>query len=93
MHNASQLAREIQAQGFRGSTSLVGQRLSDWRVRLPHPAKRVRSKQRRALPPAKRQVSAQQASWLFVKPKEQLTIQQQDLLERICQAQVDLPEL
>ena len=92
-HNALQLAREIQAQGFRGSASLVGQRLSDWRVRLPQPGKQVRSKKRRALPLVTRQVSAQQASWMFVKPKEQLTAQQQELLERICQAQVDLQEL
>ncbi len=92
-HNALQLAREIQAQGFRGSASLVGQCLSDWRARLPEPVERVRGKKRRAVPMAKRQVSARQASWVFVKPKEQLTADQQVLIERICQANVDLQEL
>ena len=88
-----QLAREIQAQGFRGSASLVGQLLSDWRARLPEPVGRVRGKKRQAAPLAKRQVSAKQASWLFVKRKEQLTTDQQELIERICQAHADLQEL
>ena len=92
-HNGLQLAREIQAQGFRGSASLVGQLLSDWRARLPEPVGRVRGKKRQAAPLAKRQVSAKQASWLFVKRKEQLTTDQQELIERICQAHADLQEL
>jgi transposase len=92
-HNGLQLAREIQAQGFRGSASLVGQLLSDWRARLPEPLERVRGKKRQAAPPAKRQVSARQASWLFVKSKEQLTADQQELMKRICQANADVQEL
>ena len=92
-HNGLQLAREIQAQGFRGSASLVGQLLSNWRVHLPEPLESVRVKKRRPVPLAKRQVSARQASWLFVKPKEQLTADQQELIERICQANAQLQEL
>ena len=92
-HNGLQLAREIQAQGFRGSASLVGQHLSNWRVGLPEPLKRVRVKKRRPVPLVKRQVSARQASWLFVKPKEQLTAEQQELIGRICQANAELQEL
>jgi hypothetical protein len=41
-------AREIKAQGFRGSASLVGKLTSDWRARLPEPAERIRGKQRQA---------------------------------------------
>lgn len=92
-HNALQLAREIQAQGFRGSASLVGQLLSHWRAHLPEPPERRRGKQRRVVPLPKRQVSARYASWVFVKHKEQLSAEQQELLERICQAQADLQEL
>src|SRR6266567_4265712 len=92
-HNGLQLAREIQAQGFRGSASLVGKLTGDWRARLPGPPERVRGKKRQAVPRAKRQVSARQASWVFVKPKEQLTADQQVLMERICQSHVDLQEL
>ena len=92
-HKGSQLAREIQAQGFRGSASLVGQHLSRWRVGLPEPVKRVRVKKRRPVPLVKRHVSARQASWLFVTPKEQLTADQQELLGRICQAHAELQDL
>jgi transposase len=92
-HNGLQLAREIQAQGFRGSASLVGQHLSNWRGGLPKPLKPVRVKKQRVAPLVKRQVSARQASWLFVKPKEQLTAEQQELLGRICQANAELQEL
>src|SRR5438876_1801720 len=53
-HNGSQLAREIQAQGFRGAASLVRKLTGDWRARLPGPAERVRGKKRQAAPPVKR---------------------------------------
>ncbi len=92
-HNGLQLAHEIQAQGFRGSASLVGQHLSNWRVGLPEPLKPGRVKKRQPVPPVKRQMSARQASWLFIKPKEQLTADQQELIERICQAHAELQEL
>ena len=92
-HNGVQLAREIQAQGFRGSVSLVGQFLSHWRVGLPEPLKRGRVKKRRPVPLVTRQVSARQASWLFVKPREQLTVDQQELIGRICQTHAELQEL
>jgi transposase len=64
-HNGLQLARELPAQGFRGSASLVGKLLGDWRARLPGPPERVRGKKRQAAPPVKRRLSARQASWLF----------------------------
>ena len=92
-HNALQLAREIQAQGFRGSASLVGQHLSNWRVGLPEPLKRERVKKRRPVPLVTRHLSAQQASWLFITPREHLTADQQELLGRICHATPELQEL
>ena len=90
--NGRQLAREIQAQGFRGSTALVSQLIGKWRASLPIPEPQVRGKKRQAAPGSRR-VSARQASWLFVKPREQLTEEQQTLLARICQANADLEEL
>ncbi len=92
-HNGRQLAHEIAAQGFRGSTSLVRQLLGGWRAGLPVPEARVRGPKRRTAPPAKRRVSARQASWLFVTPPQQLTEQRRGLLERICQINPDLREL
>ena len=75
-HNGLQLAREIQAQGFRGSASLVRKLTGDWRARLPGPAERVRGKKRQATPPVKRRLSPRHASWLFVKDQQQLTADQ-----------------
>jgi transposase len=92
-HNGLQLARELQAQGFRGSASLVGKLLGDWRARLPGPPERVRGKKRQAAPPVKRRLSARQASWLFVTDQQQLTADQRVLIEHICQANAGLQEL
>ena len=92
-HNGLQLARELQAQGFRGSASLVRRLIGDWRARLPGPPERVRGKKRQAVPPAKRRLSPRHASWLFVTDQAQLTADQRALIERICQTNADLQEL
>jgi transposase len=92
-HHGRQLAHEIEAQGFRGSASLVRQLLGGWRAGLPTPEPGVRGPKRRTAPPATRRVSARQASWLFVTPQEQLTNSQRVLLERICQTNADLQAL
>jgi transposase len=92
-HNGSQLARELKAQGFRGSASLVRRLTGDWRARLPGPAERVRGKKRQAAPPVTRRLSARQASWLFVTDQQQLTADQRALIERICHTNADLQNL
>ena len=92
-HNGLQLAREIQAQGFRGSASLVGKLTGDWRARLPGPPERVRGKKRQAAAPVKRRLSPRHASWLFVKDQQLLTADQRALIERICHTNVDLQDL
>ncbi len=92
-HNGLQLARELKAQGFRGSASLVGKLIGGWRARLPGPPERVRGKKRQAAPPVKRRLSPRHASWLFVKDQQQLTADQQALIQRICQEHAELQEL
>jgi len=92
-HNGLQLTRELQAQGFRGSASLVRRLIGDWRARLPGPPERGRGKKRQAAPPTKRRLSSRQASWLFVTDQQQLTADQRTLLERICQANAAFQEL
>jgi len=79
-HNGSQLARELVAQGFRGSASLVRRLTGDWRAHLPGPAGRVRGKKRHA-------------SWLFVTDQQQLTADQRALIEGICHTHADLQDL
>jgi len=92
-HNGRQLAREIQARGFRGSASLVGKLTGDWRARLPGPPERVRGKKWQAAAPVKRRLSPRHASWLFVKDQQQLTADQRALIQRICHTNADLQEL
>jgi transposase len=92
-HNGLQLARELQAQGFRGSASLVRRLIGDWRARLPGPPERVRGKQRQAAPPTKRRLSPRQVSWLFVTDQQQLTADQRTLIQRICQTNAAFQEL
>ena len=92
-HNGRQLAREIQARGFRGSASLVGKLTGDWRAHLPGPLERVRGKKRQAAAPVKRRLSPRHASWLFVTDQQQLTEDQRALIERICHTTADLQEL
>ena len=89
----AKLARELQAQGFRGSASLVRRLIGEWRARLPGPAERVRGKKRQAAPPVKRRLSPRHASWLFVTDQKQLTADQLALIERIRQTNADLQEL
>ena len=92
-HNGSQLARELHAQGFRGSAPLVRRLIGAWRTRLPGPPERVRGKKRQAAAPAKRRLSPRQASWLFVQDQAQLTADQRVLIKRICQTSADLQDL
>jgi transposase len=83
-HNGSLLARELEAQGFRGSASLVRRLTGDWRARVPGPAERVRGKKRQAAPPVKRRLSPRHASWLFVTDQQQLTADQRAHLPHQC---------
>jgi transposase len=92
-HNGSQLARELETQGFRGSASLVRKLTGDWRARIPGPAERVRGKKRQAAPLVKRHLSPRHASWLFVTDQAKLTADQRALIERICHTDADLQNL
>ena len=92
-HNSLQLARELQAQGFRGSASLVRRLIGDWRVHLPGSPERVRGKKRQAAPKASRRLSPRHASWLWVTDQQQLTAAQRALIQRMCQANTALQDL
>ncbi len=91
--NGLQLAREITAQGLSGSASLVCHLLGEWRTTLPVPQPKRRGKARQAAPPPARRLSARQAAFLFVRPQEDLTPDQQKLLSHICQAHASLPQV
>ena len=69
--NASQLSREIKAQGYKGCQASVQRYLTLWRQKLPPVLQKVQSLPV-FTPPAPRQ-----AVWWLLKEKEQLTLEQQ----------------
>jgi transposase len=78
--NAAALWREVRAQGFPGSESVVRQQVRGWRVTPGKPGKptRARSTARGtpALPPPVRVLSPRQAVWLFLRKEDDLTAAQ-----------------
>jgi len=84
-HNATQLWREIRERGFTGSRSSLTERLSRWRT---SPARHPRSlRNEHHAPPAILPRSPRQASWLLVRPPDELDTDDQaylEHLERLC---------
>lgn len=77
--NASQLYREIKAQGYKGCQASVQRYLTLWRQKLPPVLQKVLSLPVFA-PPAPRQTV-----WWLLKEKEQLTLEQQDFRLELSQ--------
>jgi transposase len=75
-HNISQLCREIRAQGYPGSRSLLAQALAPWRPPRPPPGSRQRKRRR--------------LRWLCLRPPEQLTTDERQALEQVLAADADL---
>ncbi len=91
-HNGRQLFREAKARGYAGSPAQLERVITQWRKDLPpSPPGSPRPPRPTAVTVPKRQrLSSQQASWLFVLPKEKLTAPQQRQLEQLCQASEEL---
>ena len=88
--NASQLWREIEAQGFSGCLGVVGLWASKQRKLLPAPQRYSRQQPETVQPPLSRQVrsvpwSAQRASWLIILDKEKLDNEEQAALSRLLE--------
>jgi transposase len=81
-HNATQLWREIQAQGFGGACSAVKLLISGWRAKLPPEERRVSGpaprKRQETRSPAPRAVV-----WWLLGSREALTEEQATFLERL----------
>jgi transposase len=84
-HNATQLWRELRAMGFTGSRSGLSERLARWRtVAARRPAG---GSPPSPPPPGIRPRSPRQASWLLVRPPEELEAEDRAYLEeltRLC---------
>jgi transposase len=75
--NVAQLKRELDAQGYRGSYSLMMQALSQWRD--PRPPPDPTSRRRRGRPRVKRV----NVRWLCLRPPNQLELHECDALQEI----------
>ena len=91
-HNGRQLFREAKARGYAGSRAQLERVTTQWRKQLPPspPADKQTTRSRPVTVPKRQRLSSQQASWLFVLPKERLTKQQQRQLEQMCEASEQL---
>jgi transposase len=96
-HNATQLYREIQAQGYTGSRPLV----SRWTARLrkdllkpnpPNPAGTTRIAPEGQSRPSetRRKLSPSQAAWLLVCKPDDLKAEQKTALEQMCHASSEI---
>lgn len=86
--NASQLWREINAQGFSGSRSLVSRWAAKERSLLSKPRRYRRQQPKHVTPALSRQEnprpwSPQRASWLLVKDRDQLDDNERNVLARM----------
>jgi transposase len=89
--NASQLWREIEAQGFSGCLGLVGLWAARQRKLLPAPQRYSRQQLETVQPPLLRQTqsipwSAQRAAWLIILDEEKLDDDEQAARTRMLQA-------
>jgi transposase len=90
-HNGSRLFREIKERGYRGSRSLLGHLIAEWRAELPPKSRQGKPrKPRLATPAGQRRLSSRSASFLMILPSEKLTTRQRQQLEHICQASEEL---
>ncbi|MDQ2787673.1 MAG: ISL3 family transposase [Chloroflexota bacterium] len=83
--NAEQLWREISAQGFAGSVSLVRCHLARWRAEPGKPGRigKVPRTTHTVVPPARRVYSARQTAWLLLRDPADLDTDQQRYLEHL----------
>jgi transposase len=91
-HNGRQLFREAKARGYAGSPAQLERVTTQWRKQLPPslPGSPAPPRPTPVTAPKRRRLSSQQASWLFVLPKEKLTPAKLRQLEQMCQGSRDL---
>ena len=86
-HNGSQLFREVKERGYKGSRSLLGHVLAQWRTELPpKPGQGKPPKPPLAAKPGQRRLSSRRAAFLMILPSEKLTAKARHQVEQIGQA-------
>jgi len=86
IRNGSQLYREIRAQGYSGSRSLLGHWVARKRKDEPNAAGSTMPVVIKAKTPVHRAWSARRAVWLLLKEPEELTSEHKDALDRMLKA-------
>jgi transposase len=92
-HNASQIWRELCQLGYDGSRGLVARWAAKERVKLPCP--QPEESHRKSKPAPKSEVvpwSPNRASWLLIKPEDDLTVEDRKSLERMKQSDQNVAE-
>lgn len=91
-HNGRQLFQEAKVRGYGGSRAQLERVTTEWRKHFPAsvPVDKGALASPSAPLPKRQRLSPQQASWFFVIAKEQLTMQQQQQLQEMCQASEEI---
>jgi len=90
-HNGSQLFRELKERGYKGSRSLLGHVIAQWRTELPpKPRQGKPRKPPLTAKPGQRRLSSRSAAFLMILPSEKLTAKERQQVEQICQASDEL---
>jgi transposase len=90
-HNGVQLFHLIKARGYTGCESMLRERLSEWRAKLPVQHQPGNPRRPRLFKDKKqRRLSSQAASFLMILPPEKLTPKQKQQLEQLSQASPEL---
>jgi transposase len=72
-HNATRLFNEIRGQGYKGCRAMVGKLVAGWRMTGRPPAK----------PGMPERIAPKHAAILTARPRDQITVEQQTLLDRL----------
>lgn len=90
-HNGSRLFREIKERGYKGSRSLLGHLIAEWRTELPAKSRQGKPRKLRlAAKQGQRRLSSRSAAFLMILPSEKLTAKERQQVEHICQTSDEL---
>jgi transposase len=83
-YNASQLWRELRAQGFSGSSQIVRYHVARWRAQLPPNLRSTREPQPNNAPRPMTPPSSRRTIWMLLKKDEELKAEEQEFVTKLC---------
>jgi transposase len=82
-HNSAQLWREVRAQGYKGSSSMLRHYLAKWRLKLPPELRRYRRNEARNYPTPIQLPSARRLTWLMLDKMKECKEEEKALLKKL----------